>query len=375
MKLFQLEIDENRIYGLDILRAIAILIVVLVHGTTLVPPFMSNFYSLINIDGVCIFFVLSGFLIGNVLIKTIEKHGFNSRELLNFWIRRWARTLPNYYLFLLILIFLNKIFIEGFPLKVTPQYFIFSQNIISGSPGFFGEAWSLSIEEWFYITTPIIIYILLKFLKTSVKTSIIFTALLLVICSIIFRIILYGKPILDEMGDYDRIVLFRIDSIMYGVIGAFISFYYKNFWFNFRKISFVLGIIIILTIKVISLHYSNLERWFYVNYFYPILCIGILCILPLLSNYRIAKHSIFTKFITVISLISYSLYLIHNSLIRKLLIENIFKDFFSDNSLLIMILKNSIYWFSSILLSIIIFKYYERPLMKLRNLYKPTTRK
>jgi len=369
-KILKLDFDHHRIFGLDLLRALAILIVLLVHSSTLVPSYISNFYHYINIDGVCIFFVLSGFLIGNVLIKTAEKFGFNYKELVNFWVRRWARTLPNFYLFLVLLTILNFFFTKGFPLKVVPQYLIFSQNLVKGSPGFFGEAWSLSVEEWFYIITPICLFLIIKLLKTSVKTSILIISVTIILFSILLRIILNPNPILLEMGDYDRIVIMRMDSIMYGVFGAYISFYFQNIWKKYKKIAFVLGLLITIIIKLISLKFVYTERWFFTNYFYPILCIGILLLLPLLSEYKIKKHTHFTKIITTISLISYSLYLSHNSLIRKMFLENIFQNFFGSNELVIVLLKNIIYWGGSIFLSILIYKYYESPLMKLRDKIK-----
>jgi len=65
---------NNRIFGLDLLRACAIMFVVIGHGNYL----LSNKYTdIIDIffgyGGVSIFFVLSGFLIGGILIKNFRK--------------------------------------------------------------------------------------------------------------------------------------------------------------------------------------------------------------------------------------------------------------------------------------------------------------
>ena len=65
----------------------------------------ADFINHISIDGVSIFFVLSGFLIGGILIKVLETEPATFKTLFNFWIRRWFRTLPNYLFILLILIF------------------------------------------------------------------------------------------------------------------------------------------------------------------------------------------------------------------------------------------------------------------------------
>jgi peptidoglycan/LPS O-acetylase OafA/YrhL len=149
---------KSRIFGLDILRACAIMFVVVGHGKYLypstTPKIISKTISLIfGYDGVSIFFVLSGFLIGGILIKTLEKKRGEKKVLLNFWIRRWLRTLPPYFLILIILLILNLLFTEGFHFskRFPLNFFTFTQNLFYRHPNFFPEAWSLSIEEWFYL--------------------------------------------------------------------------------------------------------------------------------------------------------------------------------------------------------------------------------
>ena len=104
-KLFKLELPTNRVYGLDILRAMAILFVVFAHGSYLLRKVLPiDLVNIFVLDGVAIFFVLSGFLIGGILIRQFDQRRMDGRGLSQFWIRRWFRTLPNYYLVLLILV-------------------------------------------------------------------------------------------------------------------------------------------------------------------------------------------------------------------------------------------------------------------------------
>jgi peptidoglycan/LPS O-acetylase OafA/YrhL len=86
---------NKRVFGLDLLRAAAILFVVIDHGNLLLPDLPRKIADLFVFDGVAIFFVLSGYLIGGILLDKLES-GFNQHSLLDFWIRRWFRTLPNY---------------------------------------------------------------------------------------------------------------------------------------------------------------------------------------------------------------------------------------------------------------------------------------
>ncbi len=155
--------SAQRVFGLDLMRAAAILIVVDAHATIALKNYYAGaFWHHLLPDGVELFFVLSGFLIGGILIRTYEKEGrFDGRLLLNFWTRRWFRTLPNYYLVLLGLIVftLLRAWRSGLPHTLPPTgtlatYFVFGQNFARDVSPFFPETWSLAIEEWSYLTLP-----------------------------------------------------------------------------------------------------------------------------------------------------------------------------------------------------------------------------
>lgn len=201
--LLKISFNPKRIYGLDILRALAILPVVAGHGAALMPEKISKKIGFLFYDGVSIFFVLSGFLIGGILIKILEKGTFGSQQLFNFWIRRWFRTIPNYFLILTTLLLLNYLFVNNFNVWDYKLYFLFSQNLFSNHPSFFPEAWSLSIEEWFYLLIPIIIYILLKLFKVSSKNSVIITAVFIIFCVTAFRCFKFNSLAIQNYHTWD----------------------------------------------------------------------------------------------------------------------------------------------------------------------------
>jgi len=92
---------KQRIFGLDLMRAVAILLVVFSHITWIVPNakgLIPNLMSIAGVYGVEIFFVLSGFLIGRIVYRIYSSEDFGFSKVFYFWIRRWFRTLPNYYL-------------------------------------------------------------------------------------------------------------------------------------------------------------------------------------------------------------------------------------------------------------------------------------
>ena len=135
--------NAGRVFGLDVLRALAVLFVVYGHGYSLVGGDIPvTLYLLPSLDGVTIFFVLSGFLIGRILLRTVAKDDFNGQMLVQFWIRRWFRTLPNYFAVLIFLVIAFNL-LESPPPDGLIRYFLFSQNIACTHPKLSSIAWSL----------------------------------------------------------------------------------------------------------------------------------------------------------------------------------------------------------------------------------------
>lgn len=74
--IFRLKPDyDKRVFGLDLMRALAITFVVMRHGLMLEKA-NTDFPWIRLINGVELFFVLSGFLIGGILIKTFNSNSF-----------------------------------------------------------------------------------------------------------------------------------------------------------------------------------------------------------------------------------------------------------------------------------------------------------
>jgi peptidoglycan/LPS O-acetylase OafA/YrhL len=144
---------KNRNHGLDTLRSIAIILVFLFHYDYLSQGTKTfGVLGQIGYVGVDLFFVLSGYLIGNQIFSAIADR--KTISLKNFYSRRLLRTLPNY-LIVLSLYFLIPYSREE-PLT-TPlwQFLTFTQNFnLHG--GAFTQAWSLCIEEQFYLFLPLI---------------------------------------------------------------------------------------------------------------------------------------------------------------------------------------------------------------------------
>jgi peptidoglycan/LPS O-acetylase OafA/YrhL len=367
--MFKIAIDNKRVYGLDILRAFAILFVVIGHGNKLLPQKIAgNIYSFL-LDGVGLFFVLSGFLIGGILLRTLEKEGKSTRLLFNFWIRRWFRTLPNYFLILIILSLLYLFFKDGFALADIARYFVFSQNLFyHHGVWFFPEAWSLSVEEWFYLLAPVLIFGSAYVFR--IKNAFLFTATGIILAITLFRFYRYTTITIHNAIDWDIFfrtqVATRVDSLMYGMVGAYLLFYYKRSWIKYKRTLFFIGILLLVTSKFFEPILSAKPGLYYCVFSFSINSLATLLLLPLLSELKQGKGFVFTT-ITYLSLVSYSMYLLNFTIVQGWILNKIdFSSLMPYDT----IVKYLLYWLLTISLSIMLYKYYELPMMKLRDKIK-----
>ncbi|MDF2552045.1 MAG: acyltransferase [Chryseobacterium sp.] len=367
-KIFTIEIPESRNFGLDLLRFFAIFFVVADHSTKYLPKEYIKFLHFFLFDGVTFFFVLSGFLIGGILIKILNNADFTKKTLFDFWKRRWFRTVPAYFLILCILLILNLLFTPIFSLTDKLRYFIFFQNFKTPHPLFFPEAWSLSVEEWFYIITPIIIFILINIVHLNTKKSILYTAIFVIGFTIFYRFCRYFITIDQSLYNinvwdafFSKQVITRLDSLMFGVLAAYIKNYHSNLW-NTNKIAFfAVGIVLILINKFQLFGSAN---FYHSVLHFTFLSVGVVLLLPLLESCKRASSPIATS-ITYISLISYSMYLVNLSLVQLWIIDRL--EFLNELNQYFAYTKFLTFLFLIYIISFLLYKYFEIPTTKLRD--------
>jgi peptidoglycan/LPS O-acetylase OafA/YrhL len=151
---------SERLYGLDHLRTAAILLVLLYHYRAFKHPGWVDSIGRFGWTGVDLFFVLSGFLISGQLFKEIENNG--SVSLKTFYLKRFFRIIPAY-CFTLFLYFTFPFFREREALSPLWKFVTFTQNYGLNviSRGTFSHAWSLCIEEQFYLILPLFLLIVM----------------------------------------------------------------------------------------------------------------------------------------------------------------------------------------------------------------------
>jgi peptidoglycan/LPS O-acetylase OafA/YrhL len=356
---------QERIFGLDLFRAIAILCVVTVHGGFIINKAIPGFPGFSVPDGVELFFVLSGFLIGGMLIRLKESSKIESiPELLNFWKRRWFRTIPAYYLVLILnLAFaywgLNNANTDNF----NWNFVFFCQNLINPFTDFFWESWSLSVEEWFYLITPaLIVFISYIVSKKAKPKHITFSVIVL----LLFLPLMYRYSISETKLDafwfdvtFRKTVITRLDAIMYGVLMAWLCFYYESTIQKWRWPLFITGVLVfILTKRFISMDPTGFDA---MTWHFSSMGLGSSMMLPLAASWKSCRN-LFGKAIRHISLISYSMYLINLGLVAMVLE----KHFMPQNPLQSITIYIS-YWVIVVTASTLLYKHFEKPMTDLRD--------
>ena len=213
-----MNLHQNRAYypALDGLRGVASLLVVIYHNFGFI-----NHYFFFGWLGLDIFFVLSGFLITDILLTTLGRPHF----LRNFYVRRTLRVFPVYYLGLvLFLVVLPRL--HGLPVRF--DYFVqhqawlwtYTQNWLyifhPPNQSFLNHLWSLAVEEQFYLVWPLIVLALRK-----PKYLLIFITILLLL-TVGLRIWVWLHHF-ERLAYYNLYTFTRIDGICIGCMIAILQ--------------------------------------------------------------------------------------------------------------------------------------------------------
>lgn len=359
----------QKFYGLDNLRAIAIIMVFLFHY----PRWFDHpawFPDVLKFGwtGVDLFFVLSGFLIASQLFAQIKKEGsFSMKE---FYIKRFFRILPVYF-FVLAMYFLFPILRGDQLLPPLWKFLTFTQNFGAEFEHHraFGVVWSLCVEEHFYLLLPVTLLLLLKtgwLKKAGVLLLILFLA------GFLIRLYCWYEVYIPESNGIENRALWiqaiyyptycRLDGLLVGVAIAGLYNFLPSLFSRLSK--YVNGIMAVglLILTIAYFLYTNSIGFGRSIFSFPMVSVGFGClvlgaIIP--SSFLYQWKS---KVLTMIANLSYALYLIHMAVI--LLTQNIFFDYGIAKD------SNLSFVFSilfCVLVALVLHYSIEKPFMKMRN--------
>jgi len=209
---------SSRIPSLDGLRGIAILMVLIGHSAYSLPAGIVPLVTFLGngLLGVSIFFVLSGFLIHQLSVREVQTTGrFDWKQ---FYIRRALRIFPCFYLFLIViclLVNLGMLRLTG-PMLFSAATFSLNYRHLwdhGSTPSDYiviGHYWTLALEEQFYLTWPLLMFLFLrrKLLKILV---------LIILLAPVIRVLSYFAA-LGSRAQIGMMFHTAFDSIAFGVL-------------------------------------------------------------------------------------------------------------------------------------------------------------
>jgi len=336
-----IELLNNRYPVLHGIRVLGILLVVQIHVTTwfkkvgieLLGPWQA--LSMNAWLGMDIFFVLSGFLIGTLLLHSGGMT--DGRKLLRFYLRRSLRILPLYYVVLFLIAA-----IYGLE-PVQKKHYLHELFYLTNYPFRFDYtmewSWSLSLEEHFYLAVPVLIILLNRLRSHRARI----TALLVVWASAL--LVRLGVYALHE-GEWTHIAYFqkiytpthtRYDTLVAGILIAYLHYHfrdritawYQHAWVRRVSLALPLGLLLLLAnpfdlgADVVIFRYQWLRHIFYIG------TVTTIVYCPLLL-WALCAHDRWTRvlgsraFLWIASL-GYGIYLVHipvfESLVRPLFVR------------------------------------------------------
>jgi len=313
---------ENHNSGIDTLRGIAVLLVILLHINIRIP-FSETFLGSIMPNsvykvlfwsgyyGVCIFFVISGFLITT---STLRKWGsLPGISLRGFYMMRSARIMPLLIVLLLILSFLHFVGVTGFVIdqeqtslgRAIVAALTFHINLLEIQTGYLPASWdilwTLSIEEFFYLFFPVACLLIGKERNFTVLVF------FFLIASPFARIFLYPG---NDLADHNHFAY--LDALSLGCIAALIA---KRVVISKRVLTTIAitGWSLILFVMVfrkwvsaVGLSMTSLNV--------TVLVIGVALVLIWMQKRSVGGHLVpsrFTGFLRFLGCNSYEVYLTH----------------------------------------------------------------
>jgi len=288
---------------IDVLRAIAVLSVIFFHYQI---PFFNGGYV-----GVDIFFVISGFLITNIILKRMQNNKF---LLTDFYKKRAGRILP---VLFFIIIFSNFFFlnmnlseqeVNNLKNSSLASLLFYSNIYFFFNSGYFAltselqpliHTWSLAVEEQFYIFFPIFLIVVLNYKKIKIGVLILSIVILFIFLTN------HLEKIVPTLNFYSPIS--RSWELL---IGSLVSIYFDkiNYFFSKKQkvLLFYLGFILI-SYSIITFD----KKTPYPSLYSLSPVIGSALIILFYNFSGILKNIFQNKILIFLGLISYSLYLWH----------------------------------------------------------------
>ncbi len=356
------EINTSRISQIDLLRGIAVILVLFRHHGSI------HYLQYIGWAGVDLFFVVSGFLVTSLIFREYELT--KTFSIKNFLIRRGLKIYPLFYLFIgLSLVFLLVAY-KFFGYKKTDlalkilRELIFVQNY---KEGLWAHTWSLGVEEHFYLCISILLFLIVK-LKPVWITVVPYVFFVILFAILSLRLIHFEfNPVIDNITHVYPTHL-RLDSLLFGSLLSYFYIFSTRFH-SFFKINYMKVIVLLIGIVILFFTFRHFVLTpFMITFGFTFVYIGFGLILSsfLFMNdfFQALNRYALYRCITTIGKYSYSIYLFH------MFLPSIF-DNVSYLQNIDYTIQFILYFIVSIVTGAIISKIVEYPVLSLRDKFFP----
>jgi len=360
----KIHIEKGYMPQLDTLRAMAVLLVIIAHWLPMEN--VLNRYFPNGICGVTLFFVLSGFLITGILLKSKEQiaEGASLKQSLKtFYIRRSLRIFPLYYL----VISIAWIFNEANIRENFLWHFFYASNFYFWKEyqwqGHLSHLWSLSVEEQFYLFWPALVLFIPR------------KGLPLMFCIAIAAAILYRLGTRSPWGDFARFLTpGSLDSFALGALLAYGIRFQPNWFRLFYKyrdfltlVAFMLFLVAPYFLIQLQPNFPVYSFWFY-GFYFPLISVFFTFLIAKASEgftNKLLAPVFNSRILIFLGKISYALYLLHNFV--PILGGMEFPSFLQPFAffitqflrLLLLVVVCSLSWYL-----------FEKPILRLKNLFE-----
>ncbi len=364
--------------NLDGLRFIAALAVIMEHVTeykaSMTPDYFNVFqyyFHELGRFGVNLFFVLSGFLISYLLFTELKRE--NTISIPKFYVRRMLRTWPVYLVFGTMVICLIDVVLKktgdnmgNTPLLTNLAYlytFTINFQLLFGvyNRGIFEIAWSICIEEQFYLLWPWIVKLGFKKVKGWILTFI-FTGIL---CGVVLHFLEvhgYINPLRNPLYIF---TICRFSHLAIGAYAAYMLFHKERYPMLMRFVrNKILQACVILFTLLLSFNLLHLPA-FVNDYFLdtvPALLFACIILSAVSGNFIVNLEG---KWLKLFGKYSYGIYIFHPSIAQLILIW--FKKTFRDNFINYEILYPALVLMATITIAAASYQFFERRFLQLKR--------
>jgi len=308
--------NRERQPGLDLLRALAIIVVVIYHAGIMGFPLPGRVHRFGWI-GVDLFFVLSGYLIGGQLLAPLARG--QRINLGRFFARRALRILPAYVVILTIYVFLPS-WREYPEMSSIWKFLISVQNIGLHGGTAFSHAWSLAVEDQFYLCLPFILLFVNRWRRAAMIVPCV-----IVLGGIALRAFLaHENPAADfgvSFRGFQTWIYYptwtRLDPLVFGVALAAIEKFRPQWWqrlMNFAVWLWLPGLaLIVYGLWLGEGEYLNISAAIWQ---FPLIALGMAALLVCAVSPRLPFRRVAIPGAAFIASIAYSAYLIQKLIIH-----------------------------------------------------------